>query len=180
MRGPAIERIKDGAELMMPGVILSIMPGDSASIPPLPVNSLVAINKDGSSVPLAVGQLLLPLTELVKVLGSEGDTRGKAVRVLHYFGDHLWDSGSKREPPADAPAILWASPKATGADAPVAVTGDAPAAATVTAAFGAPADADPPCILEGELALDEPPNKGAADQSSGGTLLPPLPLRATM
>ncbi|KAG8940976.1 hypothetical protein FRC00_012647, partial [Tulasnella sp. 408] len=113
------------------------MPDDSSSIPPLPVNSLVAINKHGSSVPFAVGQLLLALVELAKVLGLEGDTRGKAVRVLHYFGDHLWNSGSSRELQVDAPGILWASPEAAGANAPVAARAAAPVAVRVTAPVAA-------------------------------------------
>ncbi|KAG9044626.1 hypothetical protein FS837_007787 [Tulasnella sp. UAMH 9824] len=154
--GPAIERIQDGADLMIPGVI-SITSNDSSSLPPLPVDSLVAITKHGSSVPLAVGQLLLPLEELVKALGSEEETKGKAVRVLHYFKDHLWDSGSKQDPPASVPGIPQASPETTERDAS--------AAAAETAEDAAPTDADLASKLEGELTLDEPPKEEVADLS---------------
>lgn len=144
---------------MIPGVI-SISSNDSSSLPPLPVDSLVAITKHGSSVPLAVGQLLLPLDELVKALGSEEDTKGKAVRVLHYFKDHLWDSGSKRDPPTSVPGIPQASPETTEPDAPV--------AAAETAEDAIPTDADPASKPEGEPTLDEPPKEEVADLSPEG------------
>ncbi|KAG8909892.1 hypothetical protein FRC01_006661, partial [Tulasnella sp. 417] len=154
--GPAMERIQDGADLMIPGVI-SITSIESASIPPLPVASLVAITKHGSSVPLAVGQLLLPLNDLVKVIGSEEDTKGKAVRVLHWFGDHLWDSGSKREMPVSVPAIPQASAETTETEPPAVATG--------TAQDTDFAHADLASRLEDELTLGEPPNEEVANQS---------------
>lgn len=156
---------------MIPGVI-SITSNDSSSLPPLPVDSLVAITKHGSPVPLAVGQLLLPLEELVKVLGSEEDTKGKAVRVLHYFKDHLWDSGSKRDPPASVPGIPQASPEATEPDAP--------AAAAETAEDATPTDADPPSKPEGGRTPDEPPKEEVADLSPEGMNIsaPPPPRTA--
>lgn len=141
--------------------VLSITPNDSSSVPSLPVDSLVAITRHGSSVPLAVGQLLLPLDELAKLLGSEKDSKSKAVRVLHYFGDHLWDSGSKKEPPASLSETLQASPEATGADDPATPAETAKDVASVNAELA--------LEFEGGLTLDEPPNEGVLDLSSEGT-----------
>ncbi|KAG8891986.1 hypothetical protein FRC01_014408, partial [Tulasnella sp. 417] len=131
-RRPIMKRIQAGAELTIPWVT-SITSNDSPSIPTLPVDSLVAITKHGSSVPLAVGQLLLPLNDLVKVIGLEEETKGKAVRVLHWFGDHLWDSGSKQDPPANVPGIPQASSETTETEPSAAATGAAPNTASADA-----------------------------------------------
>ncbi|KAG8999114.1 hypothetical protein FRB90_012163 [Tulasnella sp. 427] len=156
--GPAIERIRDGADLMIPGVI-SVTSHDSGSIPSLPVDSLVAITKYGSSVPLAVGQLLLPLEDLVKMIGSDEDTKGKAVRVLHCVGDFLWDSGSKRDPPSDVPGIVPELSESTDAKASGA-TADA-----VIDVSSVDPDANLASKVEEGLTLDDPPNETEAELS---------------
>ncbi|KIY47317.1 hypothetical protein FISHEDRAFT_45558 [Fistulina hepatica ATCC 64428] len=103
-----IDALIGGADLMIPGVT-SYTRG-------LATDQLVAIctTRNGSiSAPLAVGRMALPSDELAD------DQRGKAVRLLHVWKDHMWDIGSK---PASPPETqINESPTA------VAVTNDAKA-----------------------------------------------------
>lgn len=45
------------------------------------------------TAPLAVGRMAVHAEEL------QESTKGKAVHILHTFGDNLWDMGCKSEPP---------------------------------------------------------------------------------
>ncbi|KIJ34908.1 hypothetical protein M422DRAFT_34849 [Sphaerobolus stellatus SS14] len=79
-----------GADLMIPGVVRY----------PLHVTrtNLVAVTRYISDVslaapPLAVGRMAVDASELNET------GKGKAVYVLHTFGDNLWEMGSKAEPP---------------------------------------------------------------------------------
>ncbi|PPQ69576.1 hypothetical protein CVT24_001376 [Panaeolus cyanescens] len=89
-----------GADLMIPGVI---------SCPPsLNEGQLVAIRqysrKDGTpmlSAPLAVGRMALSSDQI----RSGSTEKGKAVLVWHTWKDHLWDMGSKVDPPPDSPIL---------------------------------------------------------------------------
>ncbi|KAG9013733.1 hypothetical protein FRB94_001295 [Tulasnella sp. JGI-2019a] len=94
----AIEKIAGGADLMIPGVV-SITPPD-VHLPKLPKDALVSVTEYGKSVPLAVGQLTMTLRELTMVY-AENDVKGKAVIVLHTFGDALWAAGSKSLAPGE-------------------------------------------------------------------------------
>jgi PUA-domain protein len=70
----AVSHIVNGADVMSPGVVEAdpeIAPGD-----------LVVIVEEKHRKPLAIGQALLP--------GSEMRGTGKAVKSLHYVGDALW------------------------------------------------------------------------------------------
>ncbi|KAF9040071.1 eukaryotic translation initiation factor SUI1 family protein [Panaeolus papilionaceus] len=86
-----------GADLMIPGVM---------SCPPsLRETQIVSIRqysrKDGSpvlSAPLAVGRMALSSNQIC----SGSKEKGKAVLVWHTWKDHLWDMGSKVDPPADS------------------------------------------------------------------------------
>ena len=101
--GPALERIEDGADLMIPGV--KAIFHHSATIPTLGARSVVGVTPLGSKVPVAVGRLLAPLKDIVSALQLNNDTKGKAVEVLHVYKDHLWAMGSKAEPPSSIPAV---------------------------------------------------------------------------
>ncbi|KAH7882166.1 hypothetical protein F5I97DRAFT_1931887 [Phlebopus sp. FC_14] len=82
-----------GADLMVPGVV-EISP--ASVVPP----QLVSVTRhvDDSSTrgpPLAVGRLAVDINTLR--IGA----KGKAVLIFHSWKDHLFDIGSKAEPPAD-------------------------------------------------------------------------------
>lgn len=96
----AVEKIAGGADLMIPGV--STISDPTAQ---LPAESLVGISAYGSNVPIAVGRLVIPLQDLVAILEKDEDVKGKAVHVLHVYGDSLWASGSKRSPPDVLPSL---------------------------------------------------------------------------
>uniref|UniRef100_A0A1I8BAA5 PUA domain-containing protein n=1 Tax=Meloidogyne hapla TaxID=6305 RepID=A0A1I8BAA5_MELHA len=92
--------LQKGADLMIPGIEL-INP-----FPKFEENNSVAIstiskNKEGNGYlicgPLAVGRTLFSSNELKEKL--ETGQKGKAVEILHIFGDFLWEFGSKRSFP---------------------------------------------------------------------------------
>lgn len=62
-------------------------------MPSIETNALVAISEYPSSVPVAVGRMVLPSTDIKE------DMKGKAVHVIHTWKDTLWNSGSKGDPP---------------------------------------------------------------------------------
>ncbi|KAG8908931.1 hypothetical protein FRB99_000034 [Tulasnella sp. 403] len=99
----AMTNIFGGADLMIPGVISISLPNQGTTNSA--AGTLVAIVKYGESVPLAVGRLLLGLDQLVTILKSGGDVKGKAVNVVHTFKDGLWELGSKSNPPEALPVV---------------------------------------------------------------------------
>ena len=90
-----VERLCDGADLMVPGLIG----------PPFPTaatcGALVGIaGSDRPSVPIAVGVCDLDVSALAKAVGE----RGRAVRVLHWVGDEIYRLGG--HPPGRLPDTL--------------------------------------------------------------------------
>ena len=84
--------ILTGAHLMLPGIIR----GNAAHLPhSFGVGDTVAIRVAGNPNVIAIGKALLSRDE---ILSANPDTKGKAVEVLHYFGDCLWQLGSKTVP----------------------------------------------------------------------------------
>ncbi|KAG6374045.1 hypothetical protein JVT61DRAFT_4685 [Boletus reticuloceps] len=84
-----------GADLMIPGVVQVV---SSPTVLPQQLVSIVQ-HTVGSTLtrgpPLAVGRLAVDLNTL-----KEG-AKGKAVHVLHTWKDHLFDMGSKADPPGE-------------------------------------------------------------------------------
>ncbi|KAF8438578.1 eukaryotic translation initiation factor SUI1 family protein [Boletus edulis BED1] len=83
-----------GADLMIPGVVQvsspTVLPQQLVSIVQRTVGSTLT-----RGPPLAVGRLAVDLNTL-----KEG-AKGKAVHVLHTWKDHLFDMGSKADPPGE-------------------------------------------------------------------------------
>ncbi|KAF7632607.1 hypothetical protein Mgra_00007982 [Meloidogyne graminicola] len=95
--------LQKGADLMLPGIELI------NQFPIFEENSIVAIstinqNKEvgGEGIsticgPMAVGRALFSSEEMKQK--RETGQKGKAVEILHIFGDYLWEFGSKRSFP---------------------------------------------------------------------------------
>ncbi|KAG0034048.1 hypothetical protein BGZ81_006389 [Podila clonocystis] len=95
---PVVDKLKNGADLMIPGVITA-----NTEIPDIEEGSLVVILARGNRYPLAIGTMAVS----GKVIASSRGTvppKGKAVHILHVHEDHLWIMGNKQNLPSD-----WAS-----------------------------------------------------------------------
>ena len=75
-----------GADLMLAGVLLP----SSGALPAFARGALVAVRVAGNPAALAVGEALQSASECVA-----GGMRGKGVRVLHVYGDALWEAGGR-------------------------------------------------------------------------------------
>ncbi|KAJ3402592.1 Eukaryotic translation initiation factor 2D, partial [Chytridiales sp. JEL 0842] len=93
--GPVMRRLFDGADLMLPGVV----------VPPngfetnFQVGDVVAILMRGNPYPLAVGRMLVSRDAMIK-----NGMRGKGVEMVHTYGDTLW-ALTKEEPPEVIEAV---------------------------------------------------------------------------
>ncbi|KAI8145920.1 hypothetical protein BJV82DRAFT_602744 [Fennellomyces sp. T-0311] len=88
---PVIHRLTEGADLMIPGLVL----GPEGKLPDLDTGDLVAITIKGYPYPLAVGTMALPTSEIRVRSGM----KGKAVHLVHVYRDYLWAMGDKSDPP---------------------------------------------------------------------------------
>ncbi|CDH51610.1 eukaryotic translation initiation factor 2d [Lichtheimia corymbifera JMRC:FSU:9682] len=89
--GPVIQKLIDGADLMIPGVF----PGPDGTIPAVEKGDLVAITVRGYSYPLAVGTMALASKDIKVRSGM----KGKAIYLIHVYHDALWAMGDKSDPP---------------------------------------------------------------------------------
>ncbi len=80
-----------GAHVMLPGVIR----GSHMSIELFNKGDIVSVYVVGNNHAIAVGIAEMSSAEIKM---SPPDGKGKAVQVLHYFGDYLWQMGSKKIP----------------------------------------------------------------------------------
>ncbi len=79
----AVPFVTKGADLMVPG-ILDIDPTIKAS-------DWCYIRDEKNRRPLAVGTALLDAQKIMEMKGA--GQKGKAVKVVHYVGDELWNLG---------------------------------------------------------------------------------------
>ncbi|RCI04594.1 hypothetical protein CU098_011374 [Rhizopus stolonifer] len=89
--GPVIHRLMEGADLMIPGLVL----GPEGVLPTLDTGDLVAITIKGYSYPLAIGTMAVPTSGIKPRSGM----KGKAVHIIHVYQDFLWSMGDKSDPP---------------------------------------------------------------------------------
>ncbi len=76
----AIKFVTNGADVMAPGI--------TEADPGIAVGDLVWIRDERNGQPLAIGEALIPGTEMPR------GARGKAVKSLHFVGDDLWNASS--------------------------------------------------------------------------------------
>ncbi|KAJ3185185.1 Eukaryotic translation initiation factor 2D [Geranomyces variabilis] len=89
--GPVLLKLFDGADLMLPGVIVP-----EKGFATFCVGDPVAVTVRGSSVPMAVGRMAISSDEIKR---TDYAMRGKGVHVLHTYGDQMWAYGNKSAPP---------------------------------------------------------------------------------
>ncbi|KAI9091469.1 hypothetical protein DFS34DRAFT_326062 [Phlyctochytrium arcticum] len=87
--GPVLRKLCDGADLMLPGVIV---PADGLG--EFEYGRVTAVFVKG--IPMAVGTMVTSSDALRR---QGGELRGKGVKIMHVFGDHLWAQGTKADPP---------------------------------------------------------------------------------
>jgi translation initiation factor 2D len=80
-----------GAHVMLPGIIR----GPKYPIPNFREGDILSVCVYGSSTPFAIGVAEMSSSS---ILSAADDGKGKAVSIIHFFGDHLWQLGSKRVP----------------------------------------------------------------------------------
>jgi translation initiation factor 2D len=96
--GPVFVRyISRGADLMLPGVVLP--QAGPSSLGEFLIGQKRAIVIGPASTPVAVGTMALS----AKQLAQQG-LHGKALKVLHFYRDHLWALGTKENPPLTLPS----------------------------------------------------------------------------
>ncbi|KAG0332339.1 hypothetical protein BG004_001295 [Podila humilis] len=93
---PVVDKLKNGADLMIPGVITA----NNTAIPDLQEGALVVIRARGNQYPLAIGTMAVSSTLLESSRGTV-PPKGKAVHILHVHDDQLWGMGSKQDLPSD-------------------------------------------------------------------------------
>ncbi|KAK9475052.1 uncharacterized protein V1510DRAFT_436142 [Dipodascopsis tothii] len=163
---PVIEKLQNGADLMLPGLIPPFAPEAVRG-------RVVAIAAESArSVPLAVGVLDMDLKGVTRTVG----THGKAAFTVHSVGDELWEmaGGNTRlvvpatldvsrpaaatgDPvPAEALAELSVADAAADAAAATAASVSASVPAAVSADVSAAASADVSTDAADEPAADEP------------------------
>ena len=74
-----------GADLMLAGVLTP-----AAGLPTFEKGTLVAVRVAGNPAALAVGEALVSAAE-----AATSGMRGKGVRLIHFYGDALWDAGGR-------------------------------------------------------------------------------------
>lgn len=110
---PVVERLRAGADLMLPGVIVDRRPGR----PPygrLTRGQLVSVATVTNRAPVGVGVTARCSDDMYMSGG-----RGKAVLLLHVVGDYLWREGSRCAIPQLGVPDLLAALNAVDGAAPV-------------------------------------------------------------
>ncbi|KAF9355400.1 hypothetical protein BGX26_006616 [Mortierella sp. AD094] len=93
---PVVDKLRNGADLMIPGVITAA----GTQVPDLDEGALVVILARGNKYPLAIGTMAVSGQAIASSRGSL-PPKGKAVHILHVHQDQLWAMGSKLELPSD-------------------------------------------------------------------------------
>ncbi|KAJ2769721.1 hypothetical protein IWQ56_002438 [Coemansia nantahalensis] len=87
-----VDKLVGGADLMTAGLLVP-----EGGMPDLKKGTVVAICCPGGRAALAIGILDLDTAGIRSTAGA----KGKAVLVVHTFGDCLWEAGDKSSPPAN-------------------------------------------------------------------------------
>ena len=90
VRGDVPHYILGGAHLMLPGIMRA--PLNSL---PFKVGDLVLLKAPRNEFAFAIGKALMSSSEISE---SPQTAKGKALEVLHFFGDGLWQLGSRAIP----------------------------------------------------------------------------------
>ena len=95
-------RIANGADLMLPGVIINDEKGIKAYCDgKLAKGDTVAVNLASNKAPVAVGTAWLSSEDMYMAA-----RKGKAVNIKHFYGDQLWAAGNREQLPDLGPPDL--------------------------------------------------------------------------
>ena len=95
-------RIANGADLMLPGVIINDEKGIKAYCDgKLTKGDTVAVNLASNKAPVAVGTAWLSSEDMYMAA-----RKGKAVNIKHFYGDQLWAAGNREQLPDLGPPDL--------------------------------------------------------------------------
>ena len=99
---PVMARIANGADLLLPGVIIDEEKGMKAyGEGTLEKGDTVAVNLQSNRAPVAVGTAWLSSEDMYMA-----GRRGKCAGILHFYGDQLWAAGSRDNiPDLDPPCL---------------------------------------------------------------------------
>jgi len=99
---PVLSKLMNGADLMLPGVIIDESKGIRAYCDgKLQKSDVVAINLENNLAPVAVGKAFRSSEDMYMAV-----RHGKAIDVLHCVGDELWGAGTRVEVPSMGPPDL--------------------------------------------------------------------------
>jgi len=92
---PVMSRIANGADLMLPGVIVDEEKGIKAYCDgKLAKGDLVSVNLQSNKAPVAVGTAWLSSEDMYMAA-----RKGKCVNTVHFYGDQLWAAGTREQLP---------------------------------------------------------------------------------
>jgi len=92
---PVMSRIANGADLMLPGVIVDEEKGIKAYCDGrLSKGDLVSVNLQSNKAPVAVGTAWLSSEDMYMAA-----RKGKCVNTVHFYGDQLWAAGTREQLP---------------------------------------------------------------------------------
>lgn len=86
---PVLQKLSGGADLMLPGVVLS-----TSGLPEVNRGECCAVTLVMNRAPVAVGTAAMSSAEM-----RNSGMKGKGVNVLHTYMDQLWAFGDKTHPP---------------------------------------------------------------------------------
>jgi predicted ribosome-associated RNA-binding protein Tma20/translation initiation factor 1 (eIF-1/SUI1) len=109
-----------GADLMLQGVLVP----PEGGLPAFPAGAFVAIRVAGNPAPVAVGEAVVSSSA-----AAANGMKGRGVRVLHHYGDALWDAGGRVRPNDGFRGNVVAGIEAEAGGASAEAEGEAPAAA---------------------------------------------------
>ena len=99
---PVMARIANGADLLLPGVIIDEEKGMKAyGDGTLEKGDSVAVNLQSNRAPVAVGTAWLSSEDMYMA-----GRRGKCASILHFYGDQLWAAGTRDNIPDLEPPSL--------------------------------------------------------------------------
>jgi len=99
---PVLSKLMNGADLMLPGVIIDESKTTRAYCDgKLQKNDVIGINLENNLAPIAVGKAFRSSEDMYMAA-----RHGKAVDVLHCVGDELWGAGTRVEVPHLGPPDL--------------------------------------------------------------------------
>lgn len=99
---PVFERMSGGADLMLPGILMS-----SFGLPEVQQGTLCAITLVGNRAPVAIGVATMSTKDMLA-----SGMKGKGFNILHTYKDQLWAYGDESCPPNIPPEEIEVAPSA--------------------------------------------------------------------